>query len=271
MTSSRTKAPSPWFTVPQSDRPMIRLFCFPYAGGGSLTFRTWANQLGPSVAVCPAQLPGREGRLVENLFTRYQSLVEAIADAIFPYLDRPFAFFGHSMGAIISFELARHLRRHNGPTPAHVFVSGRRAPHLSVNEPTTYKLPDFEFTEELRRLNGTPREVLDNAELMNLLIPLLKADFEVCQTYRYTNGPPLDCPISAFGGLQDRDVGSEMVEAWGQHTAGPFRRWMLPGDHFFIHSAQKRLLRILSQELATVVTSAAASRQQRDVKRLEER
>jgi medium-chain acyl-[acyl-carrier-protein] hydrolase len=225
------------------------LFCFPYAGGGSLAFRTWANDLSPSVAVCPANLPGRERRLSETPFTHTQSLVEAIAEAILPYLDMPFAFFGHSMGAIISFELARHLRRRGGPMPSHIFVSGRRAPQLKVKDSVTYNLPEAEFAEELRRLNGTPRAVLENAELMQLVIPLLRADFEVCQTYQYTDEPPLNCPISAFGGLQDQEVSSEMVEAWREQTNGPFRMWMLPGDHFFINSAQPHLLRILSQQL----------------------
>jgi medium-chain acyl-[acyl-carrier-protein] hydrolase len=225
------------------------LFCFPYAGGGSLTFRHWDRDLGASVAVCPAHLPGRERRLSDAPFTHSQPLVEAVAEAILPHLDMPFAFFGHSMGAIISFELARHLRRRGGPMPSHIFLSGRRAPQLSITDSATYKLPEPEFAEELRRLNGTPREVLENAELMQLVIPLLRADFEVCQTYRYTDEPALDCPISVFGGLQDQEVSSEMVEAWRDHTNGPFRMWMLPGDHFFVNSAQPRLLRILSQEL----------------------
>lgn len=186
---------------------------------------------------------------METAFTRYQSLVEAVAHAILPHCDRPFAFFGHSMGAIISFELARFLRRHNGPQPTHIFISGRRAPQLNVNDSPTYSLPEAEFAEELRRLNGTPREVLENAELMQLVIPLLQADFEVCQTYQYTPEPPLECPISAFGGLEDKDVSSAMVEAWSEQTTGPFKLWMLPGDHFFVNSEQPRLLRILSQEL----------------------
>jgi medium-chain acyl-[acyl-carrier-protein] hydrolase len=249
MTASRANAASSWFTIPSGERARIRLFCFPYAGGGSLTFRNWGNALGPSVAVCPAHLPGRERRLMEKPFTNYQSLVEAVAQAILPHCDRPFAFFGHSMGAIISFELARYLRRHNGPQPTHIFVSGRRAPQLNVNDSPTYNLPDAEFAEELRRLNGTPREVLENAELMQLVIPLLRADFEVCQTYQYTPEPPLECPISAFGGVEDKDVSGAMVEAWGEQTNGPFKLWMLPGDHFFVNSEQPRLLKVLSQEL----------------------
>ena len=249
MTARVINTTSLWFTVPPNERAKIRLFCFPYAGGTNLIFRTWGRTLGPSIAVCPAHLPGRERRLTEKPYTCAQSLVEAAAEAIIPHLDLPFAFFGHSMGALISFELARHLRRLDMPPPAHICVSGRGAPQLGVREPVTYNLPEKEFAEELRRLNGTPREVLEHQELMELMIPLLRADFEVCQTYRYTQEPALDCPITAFGGWYDYEVSGEMVGAWREQTTRSFRLCMMPGDHFFVNSAQERILGILSQEL----------------------
>jgi medium-chain acyl-[acyl-carrier-protein] hydrolase len=154
------------------------------------------------------------------------------------------------MGALISFELTRHLRRLNLPMPFHLFLSGRAAPRLGKRERVTYNLPADEFAEELRRLNGTPREVLEHQELMDLMIPLLRADFEVCQTYNYTEEPALDCPITAFGGLYDESVKSEMVAAWREQTTSSFRLCIMPGDHFFIHSARDRILSILSQELS---------------------
>lgn len=252
MTARVSKTTSQWFTVPSNERAneraKIRLFCFPYAGGSSLIFRTWANALGPSIAVCPAHLPGRERRLIEKPYTSAQSLVEAAAEAIVPHLDLPFAFFGHSMGALISFELARHLRRLHLPSPVHLFLSGRCAPQAGIREKVTYNLTANEFAEELRRLNGTPREVLENQELMDLMIPLLRADFEICQTYRYTQEPALDCPITAFGGLYDRDVSEEMIAAWKKQTTGSFRLCMMPGDHFFVHSAQDQILGVVSQQ-----------------------
>jgi medium-chain acyl-[acyl-carrier-protein] hydrolase len=249
MTAPGTNAASPWFTIPQEERAKLRLFCFPYAGGSSQIYRNWGKALPPSVAVCPAHLPGRERRLSEKPFTRAQALVEAIAEAILPSLDKPFAFFGHSMGALISFELTRYLRRHNRPQPTHIFISGSRAPQLRDNDSPTYNLPDAEFAEELRRLNGTPSEVLEHPELMELMTPLLRADFEVCQTYHYTQERAFDCPITAFGGLNDEGVNGEMLKGWEEQTTGRFRLWMLPGDHFFVNSAQERILKILSQEL----------------------
>ena len=249
MTAHAVNTTSTWFTVPQNEQAKIRLFCFPYAGGTSLIFRTWAKALGPSIAVCTAHLPGRGGRLTEKPYTSAQSLVAAAAEAITPHLDLPFAFFGHSLGALISFELTRHLRRLNRPLPKHLFLSGRGAAQLGVRERVTYNLPATEFAEELRRLNGTPREVLEHQELMELMIPLLRADFQVCQTYRYTEEPALDCPITAFGGLYDHEVTREMVGAWREQTTSSFRLLMMPGDHFFVNSTTERILDILAQEL----------------------
>lgn len=249
MTARVANTTSHWFTVPQNEQAKIRLFCFPYAGGTNLIFRTWGKTLGPSIAVCTAHLPGRERRLTEKPYTSALSLVEAAAEAIVPHLDLPFALFGHSMGALLSFELARHLRRRNLPLPKHLFLSGRCAAQLGVKEPVTYNLPADEFAEVLRRLNGTPREVLEHQELMELMIPLLRADFQICQTYPYAEEPPLDCPITAFGGLDDHEVTREMVGAWREQTTRAFRLLMLPGDHFFVNSARDRILDIISQEL----------------------
>ena len=205
------------------------------------------------VEVCPLQLPGRERRLPEKAFTRMEPLVEAIASAILPYLDKPFAFFGHSMGGIIGFELARRLRGEYGLKPEQLFVSGRRAPQIPSTKPVTYNLPEDELIEELRRLNGTPKEVLEHPELLSLLLPVLRADFEVIQTYQYIEGPPLDCPISAFGGLEDADVGRDKLEGWREQTTAAFALRILPGDHFFLHSSRATLLRILSQEIGQVL------------------
>jgi surfactin synthase thioesterase subunit len=257
MTARDIKTMSRWFTLPgnnhanerANERVKLRLFCFPYAGGSSVLFRTWGSAFHPSIAVCPAHLPGRERRLTENPYTSLQSLVEAAAEAITPYLDLPFAFFGHSMGALISFELARHLRRLHKPLPRHLFLSGRSAPQLGIHDEVTYNLPANEFAQELRRLNGTPREVLEHQELMELMIPLLRADFEICQTYRDTQEPPLNCAITAFGGLDDPDATEELIAAWREQTTSSFRLCMMPGDHFFVHSAQHQILRVLSEEL----------------------
>jgi medium-chain acyl-[acyl-carrier-protein] hydrolase len=227
----------------------LRLFCFPYAGGGALMYRTWADGLPADVEVCPIQLPGRGTRLLEPLVTQLSPLIQALAQALLPLLDKPFAFFGHSLGALVSFELARQLRREYGVQPVHLFVSASRAPQLPHQGPPVHTLPDGDFLAELRRLNGTPKEVLEHEELMRIVLPVLRADFAVYETYRYATELPLDCPISTFGGLRDRTVSQSDLAAWREQTSGSFSPRMFPGDHFFLHTTQPLLLRVLSQEL----------------------
>lgn len=236
----------------------VRLFCFPYAGGGAHIYREWMRGLPKEVEVCSVQLPGHGSRLHEPLFVRLRPLVEELARVLLPHLQaKPFAFFGHSMGALISFELSRLLQREHGLRPSHLFVSGRRAPQLADDEPPIFNLPEQEFLEELRELNGTPKEVLEHPELMALVLPLLRADFAICQTYDYTAGPPLGCPITAFGGLQDDEAGREELEPWREQTTAAFSLRMLPGDHFFLHTAQKPLLQTVAQQLVALTTCNA--------------
>jgi surfactin synthase thioesterase subunit len=234
----------------------LRIFCFPYAGGGASIFRGWTASLPADLEVCPVQLPGRESRLREAPFTQSEPMVNAVADALQPYFNLPFVFFGHSMGAAIAFELTRELRRRGQPQPAHLFVAGRRAPHLPAREEPIHSLPEPEFLLKLRELNGTPEEVLQHDELMRLLLPILRADFGVNETYTFTAEEPLEAGISAFGGLGDEDVNREDVEAWKEHTRGRFRARMLPGDHFFINSAKDLVLESISRDLAEVVALA---------------
>ncbi|MEC4818144.1 MAG: thioesterase II family protein [Scytonema sp. PMC 1069.18] len=227
----------------------LRLFCFPYAGGSSLVFRSWSNSLPSFVEVCPIELPGRGTQMRTAPFSQMEPLVKSIASALLPYLDKPFAFFGHSMGTLVSFELTRLLRQQNEISPVHLFVSGRRAPQIPDPKPPIHALPEPEFIEELRRLNGTPEAVLENAELMQLLLPILRADFTVLETYVYTHQPPLDCPITVFGGLQDQEANPDELEAWREHTSASFSLHMFPGDHFFINSDRLLLMEVLSKKL----------------------
>lgn len=253
-----TIAPSnPWVTCPQTNpHASLRLFCFPYAGGSALSFRNWPTYLPLTVEVRPIELPGRGRRLKEAPATRLSPLVGAIAQSLLPYLDKPFAFFGHSMGGLISFETARLLRRVYGRSPAHLFVSGRRAPQIPNLDSPVHVLPDAEFLKELRHLNGTPEAVLANEELMQLLLPTLRADFAVLETYVYQPEPPLNCPLTAFGGLQDPEVSCETLEAWQEQTSAEFSLQMFLGDHFFIHTAHALLLQSLNQALSQIISRA---------------
>jgi medium-chain acyl-[acyl-carrier-protein] hydrolase len=239
------------WVVYRKPRPQarLRLFCFPYAGGGALIYRTWSDGLPADVEVCPVQLPGRGTRMLEPLFTQLSPLIQALAQALLPLLDKPFVFFGHSLGALVSFELARQLRRQYDMQPVRLFVSAGRAPQLPHRGLPVHTLPDRDFLAELRRLNGTPRAVLEHEELMQIALPVLRADFAVYETYVYATELPLNCPISTFGGLRDRAVSQSDLEAWREQTSGSVSLQMFPGDHFFLHTTQPLLLRVLSQKL----------------------
>ena len=253
-------ASTPWLAgVKPNVRAKLRLFCFPYAGGGATIFRTWQSELSQEVEVCPVQLPGRGRRLKEATYTDIHTLIHDLAHGLFPFLNKPFAFFGHSMGATISFELTRYLSREHHLMPRQLFVSGRRAPHMPATHAPTWNLPDAEFLVALRDLKGTPHEALEHPELMELLLPLLRADFELSETYTYSNGPLLNCPISIYGGEEDDDVTREHLEAWGELTTGRISLKMFPGDHFFLNTAQSALLRTLSQELKHLAQNSVES------------
>jgi medium-chain acyl-[acyl-carrier-protein] hydrolase len=227
----------------------LRLFCFPYAGGSASIYRPWSNDLAPDVEVWPVQLPGRGSRLGEPAFTRLPPLLHALADVLRPHLKRPFAFFGHSMGALIGFELARLLRRDHGVEPVHLIVSGRSAPQLAVEDLPGPELPDDRFLQELRQRYGSPQPELEDPELLELMLPTLRADVAACRHYFYTPEPPLTCPVTAFGGLLDREVDRTRLEAWREQTSSRFAVRMLPGDHFFLLTDRPLFLRALSQEL----------------------
>lgn len=237
------------FSSQPNPQASLRLFCFPYAGASSLIFRTWVDSLPKNIEVCAVELPGRGRQMKLHPFTRMEALVNAIAPIMHPYLDKPFAIFGHSMGGLLSFELAHHLRKEYAQQASHLFISACRAPQIPSRKQLIHALPETEFKEELHRLNGTPTSVLENAELMQLLIPILRADFAVLETYVYTQEPALECPITVFGGLEDQEVNIDELEGWRSLSQNSFQLQMFSGDHFFIHSAQSLLLKNLSKYL----------------------
>lgn len=255
VTVSPGRISSPWFNCAKPDpHARLRLFCFPYAGGGASIYRGWENYVPPGVEVLAVQPPGRGSRFREPALDRMESLVAALANAIQPFLDAPIALFGHSVGGFASFEMAHRLRMEFGVDVKHLFVSGARGPHLPRNRHNIHDLPEDEFLTELKTLNGTPPEVLENPELMRMISTTLRADFAVVETYKAsTQRPPLNCPISVFGGLEDTLVAREDLEAWRLHTTGSFDLWQLPGDHFFIHTSDSLILRILSRELTRLI------------------
>lgn len=236
---------------------LLRLFCFPYAGGSEYVFRTWQRALPEFVEVRAVRLPGRGARMQETPYTELPRLVDRLAHEMGRDFAEPFAFFGHSMGALISFELARAVWEQYGVQPSVLFVSGRAAPHLARRQRPIHNLPFEAFVAALRDLDGTPAEVLDNAELMQLTAPFLRADLQMVETYVCAPDTSLSCPIIGFSGLEDRRTTSADMMEWKQHTSSTFFLHVLPGGHFFLKTAEKALLEKLSQELSRMVGTTA--------------
>jgi medium-chain acyl-[acyl-carrier-protein] hydrolase len=226
----------------------LRLFCFPFAGGGASLYCPWVSALAPEIEVYPIQFPGRENRLREAPFRQFEALIQALTQMLQPYLDIPYAFFGHSMGALVSFELAHQLRRQGARLPEHLFLSAYRSPDTTPDEPL-HALPEPALIKKLLELEGTSQEILAHAELRQILLPLLRADFAVCESYQYIAREPLDRPITVLGGDQDKRVRQEALETWRVQTSAGFTLYMLPGNHLFVRSAQTAVLRIVSQTL----------------------
>lgn len=245
-----------WTVVPRrSLDPGIRLYCFPYAGGGASIYRSWADVFPPDIEVHAIQPPGREWRLKETPITRLGPLVDALAGVVSDD-GTPYAFFGHSLGALVAFELARELRNRGRAEPACLFVSAHRAPQLPREEPSIHDVDDDVFAEGIKTLRGTPEELLANDELMRLLLPVMRADFAIAETYEYRPAPPLRCPIAAFGGLADHVTGRAKLEPWRQQTTGPFTLRMLPGGHFFVNEARDLVLRAVFNDVMQVLRRA---------------
>lgn len=230
--------------------PSVRLFCLPYAGSGASVFRSWQAVLGDKIEVLAVQPPGREMRLHETPYDSMDALVSAVHAALMTRLDeRPFAFFGHSVGALVAWELTRAMEHDGGPLPMHLFVGAARAPHCEAPEKLLYNLPRDELLVELGRLNGTPEEVLGNDEVMDLFLPMIRADFTITDCYRRSDARPLGVPLTLFTGDEDPEVPAHKLDAW-EEIAGPgFSRVDFGGDHFFLHREQKRLLAIIADTL----------------------
>lgn len=243
-------AQSQWFeAVVPAEKRALQLFCFPYAGGSAQVFRPWQRHFSSQVTLWLAHLPGRGRRIAEPAFNSLKKLVEVLADAIVPMLRENYAFWGHSMGALISFELARELRRRSHALPGALFVSGHRAPQIPPTEPPLFNLPEEDLISQLKRLNGTPRELLEDPEILQLFLPTLRADFQITGTYAYQPEDPLACAIYAYGGLQDKDVPIGSLQAWQHQTSRKFTARMFPGGHFFIQGSTPNLINTLSRDV----------------------
>jgi medium-chain acyl-[acyl-carrier-protein] hydrolase len=241
--------PNNWFVVPRlMHAARLRLFCFHHAGGQAEFFNNWADFLYPDIEVLALQLPGRSYRVKEKLFTSFDSLLPVVTKKITPFLktDKPFAFFGHSLGSLVAFELARRLRHRN---LVWLVVSAMKAPQIRSYLPKLSELPDMDLVEVIRTLAGTPDSVLDNKNLMQAMLPSIKADFQVSESYQYIPGEPLDIPISAFGGDEDATVNFTELDAWRKQTNQTFSLSRFAGHHFYLEKIEIQLLEKIREKL----------------------
>lgn len=242
---------NPWFARHIGvTPPRCRLFCFPYAGGGASVYRNWANDLAAPVEVCAIQLPGREWRHSEPPIRRVAHALDLLLPVLRPYLDLPFAFFGHSMGALLAYEIARRLSATRGPMPHCLFVSGHRAPHLPPRQRLWHTLPEDELVAKLKTLNGTPSEVFEHQDLLDLVLPIVRADLELVETYVALPGARLTCKLVALAGDADPDVPEPELQAWQTVTDGDFKAIVFGGDHFYLNTARRSVLQTVRQEMA---------------------
>jgi medium-chain acyl-[acyl-carrier-protein] hydrolase len=239
-----------WLLIPQrKPQASLKLFCFPFAGGNGSVFMPWAARLPADVELNAVQLPGRGARISETPINNIQQMARACADALAPLLDRPFVFFGHSMGAMLAFELTRELRRRGLPLPQQLLVSACRAPHFELGREPLHALPKPQFLDAIANLKGTPEAAISNRELMDLLEPVLRADFTAAESWTYKSEAPLPMPIAVFGGDQDHWVARPALSAWREHTSSGFWQQSFAGDHFYILQQTTALVQQITQLL----------------------
>jgi medium-chain acyl-[acyl-carrier-protein] hydrolase len=240
----------------------IQLYCFAYAGGGANVFRDWGPSLGEAIEVRAVQLPGREWRRSEPPLTRMSALTDSVFASMQSELsgNRPFAFFGYSLGAALAFDLTRRLRAEGVALPQRLVVAACRAPQFLLRAPAIFQMDDAAFLAAVRRFGGLPGRILEEPELLALALPILRADFEALGTYRYEQQAPLPMPIVAYGGSQDPHVMRSEMAAWRNQTTGEFNLRIFPGGHFFVNDVREQLIATLASDLTVGAFAADASR-----------
>lgn len=238
-------------------QPRVRLYCLPYAGGSARAFQSWRDILPSDVALVGIEYPGHGRRISEPAIDRIDVLAGQLVSALAKVPRGPYALFGHSMGALAAFEMSHQLAGRGAPLPILLAVSGHGAASLPSTDRPVHASSDDAFLARLRELNATPPEVLETPDLLELMMPILRADFRAAETYVPADRPKLDIPIVAYGGLLDPDVGRDQLLAWGNETTARCTVRMFPGDHFFPRTARDRVVATLTRDLTQALEPSA--------------
>lgn len=235
-----------------SDHATLRMVCLPYAGGGSALFHRWRSALPPGIDLVPLTLPGHDGRLGESPRSDLCALARELADDLRPAIDRPYVLVGHSLGAWLAFELARELRRRRRRLPELLVAAAARPPDTPLPESPVSALPDDELLATVdERYGGIPPAIRDCAELLQMLMPALRADLQMVETYSYTHEPALEVDTLALGGVDDPAVSATQLNGWRRHTSRGCSVRLFPGDHFFLFRGDRRATRTGATEPTT--------------------
>lgn len=246
-------ASSKWFVHDQNTKPEnVRLFVFPHGGGSPSQYREWQTFLGEDCKVYIASLPGRGARFLEDPIADMPTLIASLSEAILPLLGPCNVFFGHSLGSIIAYELATVLESDHAKKLQKLIVSAKNAPHVLSNAPQLHQLPDTEFIDALRQYGGTSDEILNDWELMQLQLPMLRADFALSESYFCQRLVKLECPISVFSGDEDRFTTQEGLKQWEKYSTGPCNRKQFSGGHFYFSNTCPDFFALMKRQLSFV-------------------
>jgi len=237
-------------TLTKNQNANVRLFCFHYGGGSGVSFYPWIGKIPNFVELMVVELPGRGNNMSQPLLTDVHDITIFLVEEIKYYLDKPFVFFGHSVGSLISFELTKAMKGQNLPLPVHLILSGSMAPHTLHKRQHICHLDDEAFSKELKIYNGIPQEVQNESSLMDIFLPIIRADMSIIENYKYSPSKPLECDITTITGNDDLTVSREDAKAWGHYTGLSYNHCTLNGDHFFIKTALQEVINIVLQTIS---------------------
>jgi medium-chain acyl-[acyl-carrier-protein] hydrolase len=241
---------------------MIKLFCLPYAGGSAMVYNRWKLSINGMIQIRPVELTGRGKRFTEPYYDNLMQAVDDIYRLVKPELNGLYAFYGHSMGSLLVYELVRKINSLPHPQPVHLFLSGGSPPHIRKSDKVYHKMPEEQFKEEIFKMGGTPREVFENKELLEIFIPLLRADYKILETYEFQpEHPVFDCGITLFNGKEDEEVTSDEIRQWQRYTKVQCPLHEYESGHFFIHDQMEDIVQIINDTLIQALLQSEVSHQ----------